>query len=121
MFERKLFILSIVFFTLILYLSGCSTLFSPDQPKAEKGILDLTQWQFEEDGVIKLNGQWEFYWNQLLEPHQLEDTSKRRVFFKYIHYPPLAKAYDPLLLFHKMNRSFRLHLHICRYAQINQL
>ena len=74
MFERKLFILSIVFFTLILYLSGCSTLFSPDQPKAEKGILDLTQWQFEEDGVIKLNGQWEFYWNQLLEPHQFKDT-----------------------------------------------
>lgn len=72
---RKLFILSIVFFTLILYLSGCSTVFSPYQPKAEKGILDLTQWEFEKDGVIKLDGQWEFYWNQLLEPHQLTDTS----------------------------------------------
>jgi len=74
MFTRKLFILSLVFFTLTLCCSGCSAVFSPDQPKAEKGILDLTQWQFEENGVIKLDGQWEFYWNQLLEPHQLKDA-----------------------------------------------
>jgi len=75
MFKIKVFILLTVLFTLITYLAGCSTVFSPDHPKAEKGILDLTQWQFDKDGVIKLDGQWEFYWNQLLEPHQLEDTS----------------------------------------------
>ncbi|HHY40143.1 MAG TPA: diguanylate cyclase [Syntrophaceticus sp.] len=74
MFNRQFFILSLIFFTLIIYLSGCSTVFLPDQPKAEQGILDLTQWQFEKDGVIKLDGQWEFYWNQLLESHQLKNS-----------------------------------------------
>ena len=36
--------------------------------KAEKGVLDLTNWHFNINGNIKLNGEWEFYWNQLLEP-----------------------------------------------------
>ncbi len=35
-------------------------------PLAKKGILDLTQWNFHKDGPIKLDGEWEFYWNQLL-------------------------------------------------------
>ncbi|MBK7054630.1 MAG: adenylate/guanylate cyclase domain-containing protein [Leptospiraceae bacterium] len=37
-------------------------------PKAEKGILDLSNWDFEKDGVIALNGDWEFYWEKYLEP-----------------------------------------------------
>lgn len=34
-------------------------------PIPTKGILDLSDWTFEKDGVIKLNGEWEFYWNKL--------------------------------------------------------
>ena len=30
------------------------------------GVLDLEDWDFEEDGVIFLSGDWEFYWEQLL-------------------------------------------------------
>jgi hemerythrin-like metal-binding protein len=37
-------------------------------PKAIKGILDLRSWNLEKDGTIKLNGEWEFYWGELLEP-----------------------------------------------------
>ncbi len=33
---------------------------------AEKGILDLRNYNFENDGVIPLNGDWEFYWGQLI-------------------------------------------------------
>lgn len=36
-------------------------------PVAEKGILDLRQWQFQEQGPIKLDGEWLFYW-QVLHP-----------------------------------------------------
>ena len=32
-----------------------------------KGVLDLRQWSFEENGNVTLNGEWEFYWNQLLQ------------------------------------------------------
>jgi two-component system sensor histidine kinase ChiS len=37
-------------------------------PKAEKGILDLSNWDFEKDGIVALNGNWEFYWEKYLEP-----------------------------------------------------
>jgi signal transduction histidine kinase len=35
-------------------------------PKATKGVLDLTGWDFEKNGVIDLNGEYEFFWHQLL-------------------------------------------------------
>ncbi len=34
---------------------------------AQNGTIDLTGWNFQENGIIKLNGEWEFYWNQLLD------------------------------------------------------
>ena len=33
-----------------------------------QGVLDLTDWDFASDQVVPLDGQWEFYWKQLLEP-----------------------------------------------------
>lgn len=38
------------------------------QPRAVNGLLDLSHWNFEQHGIVKLDGQWEFYWNELLEP-----------------------------------------------------
>ncbi len=37
-------------------------------PKAEKGVLDLRNWDFEMDGPVDLVGEYEFYWNQLIDP-----------------------------------------------------
>lgn len=39
----------------------------PVQTKAVRGLLDLSAWN-PDDGNVPLNGEWEFYWNQLLEP-----------------------------------------------------
>ncbi|XID90500.1 ATP-binding protein [Paenibacillaceae bacterium WGS1546] len=36
------------------------------QPQVENGVLDLTDWDFITDGSVYLNGNWEFYWKQLL-------------------------------------------------------
>ena len=39
-------------------------------PKAVKGVLDLRDWDFDPstssgtDGVINLDGEWEFYWEE---------------------------------------------------------
>ncbi len=37
-------------------------------PQAEKGIIDLTDWDLARDGPLNLSGEWEFYWEQLLGP-----------------------------------------------------
>ncbi|MBE7413329.1 MAG: SpoIIE family protein phosphatase [Leptospiraceae bacterium] len=47
-------------------------------PVAIKGILDISQksekkWEFDLDGNLKLDGEWEFYWKEFLEPVTLSN------------------------------------------------
>ncbi len=35
-------------------------------PQEEDGVVDLSQWSFEEDGIVRLDGNWSFYFNQFL-------------------------------------------------------
>lgn len=35
-------------------------------PVAKNGVIDLTGWAFQEEGVVRLDGQWEFYPHRLL-------------------------------------------------------
>lgn len=37
-------------------------------PKAIQGQLDLSSWSFVRDGIVKLDGEWEFYEGELLTP-----------------------------------------------------
>ncbi len=37
-------------------------------PKAIKGVLDLTDWDFKRDGPVELSGEYAFYWKQLVNP-----------------------------------------------------
>ena len=51
-------------------------------PSAVKGVLDLTKWDFKRDGPVNLSGEYEFYWNQLLNPQDFiryESSSKADV------------------------------------------
>ncbi len=41
---------------------------------AEKGTIDITKHSFNSDGIIRLNGEWEFYYGQLLEPKDFADS-----------------------------------------------
>ena len=59
-----------VIMLMTLLLSGCSTQYSQFTARAQSGLLDLEQYHLTED-VISLDGEWEFYWNQLLEPGQI--------------------------------------------------
>ncbi len=36
------------------------------RPKAINGVLDLRNWDFDKDGSVKLEGEWDFYWQKLL-------------------------------------------------------
>jgi hypothetical protein len=47
-------------------LTACSKTQSRNAtPTAVDGVLDLTKWDFDEDGSVNLDGEWEFYWKQL--------------------------------------------------------
>jgi len=49
--------------------------------KISSGVLDLSSWDYRQVGRIKLDGEWEFYWNQLLTPEDFQ-TSKRELLAK---------------------------------------
>lgn len=59
-----------------MFLTGCSTK-KVEPPKAQQGVLDLTNWTFSDNGPVNLNGQWEFYYNQLLTPEDFKDNSQK--------------------------------------------
>lgn len=40
-------------------------------PRAEAGILDLSQWNFEQNGKLRLDGEWSFYWNRFLDSDEI--------------------------------------------------
>lgn len=48
------------------------TLTSNHHPLARQGVLDLTDWDFHQGGLVGLNGEWEFYKGQLLEPNDFQ-------------------------------------------------
>ena len=47
---------------------SCNGSYQEEYPVAKKGILDLRNWDFKKNGNIKLDGQWEFYWQKLYKP-----------------------------------------------------
>lgn len=51
-------------------------------PTATRGVLDLSQWNWERDGVVDLNGEWEWYWQQFHLPS-----------YFYEAHPPAVTAY----------------------------
>ncbi|MDH3603091.1 MAG: 7TM-DISM domain-containing protein, partial [Candidatus Tectomicrobia bacterium] len=44
-------------------------------PQAVQGTLDLTHWNFTQQGPVPLNGEWEFYWKRHLQAADLAQTS----------------------------------------------
>lgn len=44
----------------LLIVAGCSNQ-KGAPPKAENGVINLTGWSFDNQGNIKLDGEWEFY------------------------------------------------------------
>lgn len=79
--KRKQRNLTVVFFLLAsaLVLTSCS---DSTPTTAKQGVLDATDWNFDEQGIT-LNGEWEFYWNQLLQPQDFSDTLAKH----YLHLP----------------------------------
>ena len=58
--------------TAAFYISGHLSSKAPQPPRAAQGMLDLRNWSFGRDGVLSLEGEWEFYWRQLLAPEDFK-------------------------------------------------
>ncbi len=86
---RKIKIIILLTLTLIIFITmikGSSTVShrEKDIPLAKRGVLDLRNWDFKKDGMIKLNGEWEFYDNQLRVPQDFESESSESIRYEYL-------------------------------------
>ncbi|MFS0726405.1 7TM diverse intracellular signaling domain-containing protein [Paenibacillus sp. 1P07SE] len=43
---------------------------------SQSGIIDLQEWDAAADGPVKLNGNWELYWERLLAPDQIDPVDR---------------------------------------------
>ena len=61
-------------------------------PQVVEGVLDLRDWDFEQHGIISLNGNWEFYWQQLLFAEDFE-SGQSPLLSGYIPVPDAWNSY----------------------------
>ncbi|WP_051411196.1 sensor histidine kinase [Acetivibrio clariflavus] len=81
-------------FSLLTFLNKQSS-HSSKLPQAINGVLDLSDWNFQTDGTVKLQGHWKFYWNKLLDPWQ------------FTVYPPQKEQIAPVPAIWKNLKSGR--------------
>ncbi len=58
-------IICLLLMLILSLLTGCQ---QSKKPVAINGSMDLSDWNFDTEGIIPLDGNWEFYWNELLGP-----------------------------------------------------
>ncbi|MDX8366085.1 ATP-binding protein [Cytobacillus sp. IB215665] len=59
-------------------------------PSIEDGVLDLSQWDHENDGVIRLDGEWEFYPNKLLNANDFKTNSSQKFIPQFVKVPNIT-------------------------------
>jgi diguanylate cyclase (GGDEF)-like protein/PAS domain S-box-containing protein len=76
---------------LLLLVEACSVAEDPESRLAEAGQLDLSGWDFASQGTVALDGEWEFYWSQLLTPEEIASQSASP---RYQSVPALWTSYS---------------------------
>jgi signal transduction histidine kinase len=60
--QKPLFILLLLS---IIFLNSCTQNRHSEIPVANKGIIDLRNWNFKKNAYVDLSGEWELYWNKI--------------------------------------------------------
>jgi len=60
---RNLFVYSGLL--LLLLIGSCSNNSKQIKPVVSGGIIDITSYNFNNNGYLQINGDWEFYWKHL--------------------------------------------------------
>jgi PAS domain S-box-containing protein len=66
---------------------------SKKPPMAIKGVLDLSQWDFETNGPVALSGEYEFYWQQHLAPERFSQPERPKM-SGFIRVPGIWNGYE---------------------------
>ncbi len=86
-------IVFIVIFSFFLYPGFVASGSVKTPPLAQKGVLDLREWDFETDGIVALSGEWSFFWNDFLDPRNYE-KDKISALTGYYDFPGIWNKYD---------------------------
>jgi len=118
-----------IFFLFTLFLFSCKTTYDRDKFKVKNGVLDLTELPEKSDFKIALNGDWEFYWEQLLSPKDFENENQ--ISPKYFKVPRTWKrvyqsnseysltgyvTYRMKIIYHDNGRDIAMRLPLIRSA-----
>lgn len=76
---------AIIFFLGLVLIPLCSH--AQNAPLAKEGYIDLGNWDINQTDVLKLDGEWEMYWNQLLTPDDFKNNEPQGK--RYIKLPGL--------------------------------
>ncbi|GMX65770.1 ATP-binding protein [Paenibacillus elgii] len=68
---RKITVWLCLFIVVLSLCAAPSARAQTSAPAAVRGVLDLSGWHWEQDGLVALNGEWEWYWSRLLTPAEL--------------------------------------------------
>ncbi len=68
--------------------------YSVKAPISQNGVMDLTNWSFEKNGVVMLNGEWEFYYEKLLDYEDFHSNGKSEAMSGYIKVPGKWRNYE---------------------------
>ncbi len=68
-----------VTYLFVLAVCTLSNLHAQEDPMVQKGVLDLREYDFLKNGPVELNGEFEFYWNQMISP-ALEGDSGEMIY-----------------------------------------
>lgn len=132
--KKDLMIIKIIFILmLVIFCTACSR-DRKNKPRAEDGVLDLSEWDFSQDGPVRLKGEWDFYWQKLVYPSDVEigkgpekdgvieipgiwnqqklDGSclgkYGTITYRLRILPPRGRSSDLSLYFHDINTAYRL-------------
>ncbi|WP_312886516.1 hybrid sensor histidine kinase/response regulator [Paenibacillus foliorum] len=90
----KLIGIVLIFSLVTLLFANIYSLTIPNRniPPAERGVLDLTGWDFGNQGLVTLDGQWEFYEGELLKPEDFRVGLRSEV--SYLSVPGTWRGKD---------------------------
>ncbi|RXT15446.1 ATP-binding protein [Ammoniphilus sp. CFH 90114] len=90
----KLYALFVIVLSVVVGLLGTVAVFenkSAENPKAKQGYLDLSHYDFNDKGPLKLDGEWEFIPNKLVDSQYFIDNQKTP---QYVKVPSLWRKYS---------------------------
>ncbi|HAS40085.1 MAG TPA: hypothetical protein DCS93_06375 [Microscillaceae bacterium] len=89
----KSILLHIIVFFSCVCIVGCKSNTTPP-PTVKNGQIDLSQWNFEGNRILKLNGEWEFYWNTLADPTQFGKSQVKLPKSQFVKVPSTWTNYE---------------------------